>query len=180
MVAKRSLQAQLRRLKLRFLILGRGEVKELQRILRPGEFIHHCVYGFYQGGSGLLVATDDRLLLIDKRPFFVNLEEFSYEQLRDVDFAQRLLQGTLYLQAGLRKLTFRSISDARLKKAKLYIEQVIEQSKHEDITDTPTIKAFVVASGAIQPYLNPAWRPRHTTLARQRPSKFYRQPSPQQ
>jgi hypothetical protein len=160
-------ELQSRSLNLRFRIFGRSEIKELKNLLRAGEKVLHCAYGFYQGGTGLLVATEQRVLLIDKRPFYLNVEEMKYDSLRYVDVILKSLQASLQLRDGRKKLIFRSISDARLKGMKEYIADKITIPNKEQITS-------VLLSDTAKPYLNPAWRPRHTIiLPRPRPQKFY-------
>ena len=167
MVAQKSIDEQIQQLSLRFRMFGRSEIRELRRILNVNETVKHCIYGFYQGGSGVLVATDHRILLIDKRPFYVNIEDIHYSTVRDVDYTPRMLQGTIHVISGRRKLSFRSVSDARLRGLRDYVQrQVLDsdfvQEKHDN-----------VIKDTLKPYLNPAWRPHHTTILRRaRPVKF--------
>ncbi len=176
MVAKRAIKSQLNNIGNRFRIFGRAEVKELHKIIETDESIMQCAYGYYQGGSGLLVLTDKRLLLIDKRPFYLSLESLPFEYIKDIDFAARLLQGTLYMHAGMKRLVFRSVSDARLRKICDFVKDKIEQ------VEKPLFKPLIQQSNKSfagrKPYLNPAWRPHHITFApKQRPSKFNRDPT---
>lgn len=165
-----NITTQLKSLNLRFRIFGRSEIKELRRVLQPGENILHCVYGFYQGGSGLLVATEKRILLIDKRPFFLNIEDMTYEKLRNAELTFKSLQASLHIHDGFKKLVFQSISDARLKCMKEYITSRIQLPT----TETAKQLASVLLSETAKPYLNPAWRARHTILLpRPRPHKYY-------
>jgi hypothetical protein len=171
MVAQKSLESQLTKLKLRFIIFGRGESKELAKILNPGETIIHCVHGYYHGGSGLLVATDSRLFLIDKRPFFLNLEEMKYKSIRSADITQGIFQATVTVRSSMNQLVFRSASDARLKALKNYILDRIQESAF-------SINGYeqTEISQNWKPYLDPAWRPHHSTMLSRRRlnSKFPR------
>ncbi|MFT4532114.1 MAG: hypothetical protein ACI9T8_000124 [Candidatus Saccharimonadales bacterium] len=168
MEARLLLESQLKSLSLKFRLFGRAEVRELRRILHSGEQILHCIFGYYQGGSGILVATNKRILLVDKRPFFLNLESISYEKIRDVAFNLKFLQATLHLQSGMHKLTFRSVSDARLRKLKEYVEsrmRSISQIEQEIVNEVAT---------KTQSYINPVWQSRHNKLrTRKYPTKFY-------
>lgn len=47
-------------------LLGRKEIKELPSILWEDENIERLVQGFYNGGLGILVATNKRLIFVDK------------------------------------------------------------------------------------------------------------------
>jgi len=169
MVAKKSIDVQLQQIDNKLRVFGRTELKQLRRILNPGETIGQCVYGFYQGGSGLLVATDKRVLLIDKRPFYLYVEDHSYDSVSRVDFVSRMLQGVLYFETDSKLIIFKSVSDAKLSKLEIYVQGRI--SKQENLTDSPTVISSVVK----KPYLNPAWRPHHVTAQYRRPrlSKFH-------
>lgn len=172
MVDKKLLTNQLRHIGYKFRVFGRTEINELQRTLEPGELIIQCVYGYYQGGSGLLVATDKRVILIDKRPFYLYVENHKYEAITQIDFASRMLQGVLYFQAGVKKLIFKSVSDARLAGLCGYVQDKIAT------IEKPLVVNHVVSNFNTKPYLNPAWRPHHITfLRRPRPSKFHISPT---
>jgi|GEM_PF-1819290 len=167
MIYSENISTQLKNLNLRFRLFGRSEIKELRKVLQSEEKILHCVYGFYQGGSGILVATEHRVLLIDKRPFFVNIEDITFETLRHAELTLKSLQASLHIHDGVKKLIFRSLSDARLKDMKEYLATKIVIPTKQQITS-------VLLSDNAKPYLNPAWRPRHTVLLpRPRPHKYY-------
>lgn len=170
MVARSSLKSQLARLNLHFWLFGRAEIKELHKILEPSEVVRHCAHGYYHGGSGLLVATNKRLILIDKRPLYLNLEEMKYELIHDIGFEQRFLQATLRIKYDAKSLIFRSASDARLKEIQQYVSEEISLSKRHfarEFTESKQAKFR-------KPYLSPAWSPHNPMLIRQRrPTKFY-------
>ncbi len=161
MVEYKFVVSQLNRLGLRFRFVGRAEVRELANIINPGEGIRHCAFGYYQGGSALLVATEHRLLLIDKRPFFLNLEDIRYEMINEVDFAARLLDATVHLHTGNKKLTFRSFSDIKLRNLCEFVQNQITKARQLD---------HMVQDKAIQ---HPEWRP-VSMISRSRIGKYGR------
>ena len=171
MVATKTLKSQLARLNAHFWIFGRAEAKELRKILNPGEVIIHCAHGYYHGGSGLLVATNHRLLLIDKRPFYLNLEDMKYHTIKSVDCRQHFLTAMVVINCGAKKLYFKSVSDARLKLITDYIKDELEVAKRR-------FAQVMSENSSIKPtksYQNPAWAPHHPVAIRprSRPSKFY-------
>jgi hypothetical protein len=170
MVASRSIKGQLHRAGHKFRIFGRSECRELANILEPQETIVKCAYGYYHGGSGILVATDQRLILVDKRPLYLNVESMRYENIKDVQFDTKMLQGVLYLDIGVKRLVFRSVSDASLRKINEYVHGRIKDNIVPEINfDTQ------VAPRPVRPYLNPAWRPHHlTVLPRSKYSKYHK------
>lgn len=172
MVAMRTVESQMRNIGHRFRIFGRAEIKELQKILHPDETIIQYAYGYYHGGSGLLVATDQRLLLIDKRPFYLNLENMPFEYIKSINFSAKMLQGSIYLETNMKKIIFRSISDANLKKICTYAKSKL------DSVDKSKIIVKINKSVGHRPYLNPSWMPHHVTyLPKLRHSKYYGRPT---
>lgn len=169
MVAKRSIYSQLRAIGLRFKIYGRAEVQQLHSILLPGEIIQHCVYGYYIGGSGLLVATTERLLLIDKRPLYLHLEELSYDSIDESLIRRKLLQATFFVRSGKKRLKFRSLSDARMKQLYRYVQKRQAEAER-DIRDSIAV-VKQVNNGFVQ---HPAWRPHAPHMLRRRPGKFHK------
>lgn len=165
MVSKSSISSQLKRLGHKFSFFGRAEINELKNIINPGESIVQCAYGKYHGGTGLLVATDQRIVLVDKRPFYLNVESMTYEKLNHIDFKQDKLHGVLYLQSGIKRVIFRSISDARLKFIKQKAEESMETLSRNIFSSVESQTSDAQKSYVNRrPYLNPAWRPHHLTF----------------
>ena len=55
------------------------ELKLITNIISDNELIEGVVYGAYPGGLGWLIATDQRILFIDRKPFFSSTDEISYD-----------------------------------------------------------------------------------------------------
>lgn len=165
MVSKISVKSQLRRIGHRFRVFGRAEANELKNILVPGESILQCAYGHYHGGSGLLVATDQRIVLVDKRAFYLNVESMSYDKLNHIDYKQDKLHGVLYIQSGIKRVIFRSMSDARLKEIRKKADEFIETLSKNIFSELETENTAKKGAFSRKPYLNPAWRPHHLTFS---------------
>jgi hypothetical protein len=100
---------------------------ELQHILIPGEQIQACLNGRYEGGFAMLCATDQRLLLIDKKPMYLTLEDVRYDMVSEVDFSHRLLDATVRVCTPMKTLVFTAWKRADLRKMTTYLQQrVIE------------------------------------------------------
>jgi hypothetical protein len=167
---KDSVNQQLRRLGLRFRFFGRSEIKELVSILHPNETIVQVVYGFYPGGSGLLVLTEERLLLIDKRSFFIYTENISFGHVQNLIFERRYLQGTLRLYTASKELIFKSISDARLRDIEVYINEKVSTLDRPMIA---SLRQFNEVDSHGYSNKHRVWQTRHVAfLPRPRPSKF--------
>jgi hypothetical protein len=131
MVSKESVEAQL--IKLGFNIhswVNRAEVRELPNILLPDEEIYECVNGYYEGGLALLVATNVRVLLIDKKPLnFLTVEDLRFDMINQMDYSHRMMGAQISISAGNKNLRFRSYNQPRLRKLINHVQHCIAEIK---------------------------------------------------
>lgn len=89
--------------------------KYLPAVLHPDEHIKGAVYGRYSEGNGplrwvegMLVATDKRVLFIDHKPGFSNVDEFTYDVVSGVQkvYAWPFSSITLHTRLGDYTLRF--------------------------------------------------------------------------
>lgn len=87
----------------------------LPRVIHPEEHIKAAVYGRYQEDArlppfseGMLVATDRRVVFINHKPGFTDVDEISYEMVAGVRHAFTGWYGSLILHTRVsdHKLTF--------------------------------------------------------------------------
>jgi hypothetical protein len=95
MVHPSLIEARLGELRFRSSRWFQAEISELQHILMDHEKIVALACGRYFGSFALLVATDQRLLLIDKRVFFMNYEDTRYDMISEIDFNSQFYSATL-------------------------------------------------------------------------------------
>ncbi len=112
--------------------INRAEISELENILLPDETIYECVNGYYEGGVALLVATDIRVLLIDKKPMgFLNVDDLRFDMIGDIDYSHRIIGAQININCGMRNLIFKSYNQPRLRKAIGHIQQRMSEIKKE-------------------------------------------------
>jgi len=111
----------------------RPEIRELQKILVPNERIVHCISGRYAGGAAVLCATDMRILLIDKRPFFLTLEDIRYDMIVEVDFAHRLIDATLRVCMPSKILSFTSFKRPDIRTLTTYIQHRVLELRQQQL-----------------------------------------------
>ena len=102
---------------------GRAEVRELCNILSPGEVIAQCLNGRYENGFAVFCATDNRLLIVDKKPMFLRLEDIRYDMIAELDFSSQVLESTVTIKSPGRDLVFSSLNHGRLRKLFAYTQQ---------------------------------------------------------
>lgn len=123
---------QLERLKFKFDGWGRSEVRELKNIILPGEEIYELVNGIYEGGFALLVATNIRVLLIDKKPLrYLTVEDLRFDMINEIDYSHRLLMAQITISTGSKTLRFTSYNQQRLRKAIHHVQAFMAESKRK-------------------------------------------------
>ena len=116
MVTGKYIDDQIKRIKFASNLWNRPEINELQNIILPDEEIFECVNGWYQGGFALLIATNIRVLLIDKKPFkFLAVEDVRFDTITQIDYGHRFIDAHIGISTGMKDLTFRSYNKDRLR-----------------------------------------------------------------
>ena len=93
------------------------ETRALAYVIRPDEQILGIVYGRYkqgfdgqQVGRGALIATDGRILLLDKKPMFVRVDEVVYPAVRGVTYGHVGIMGTVTVHSRTGDVTVRTFN----------------------------------------------------------------------
>jgi len=130
MVSQKIVHDQLKQLGFKPHGWGKAEVSELPHILMPDEEIYDLVNGIYEGGFALLVATNVRLLLIDKKPLnYLTVEDLRFDMINELDYSHRLLGATINIASGDKALRFRSYNQPRLRKVINHVQHCMAESK---------------------------------------------------
>ncbi len=130
MVSKDSVEKQLKKVKFNLNGWGRTEARELPGIILPDEEIYEVVNGVYEGGFALAVATNVRLLLIDKKPFnYLTVEDLRFEMINEIDYSHRMLGAHISVSAGSKNLRFTSYNQRRLRKLISHVQHCIAESR---------------------------------------------------
>jgi hypothetical protein len=130
MVSKQSVDEQLKRLGFSLNGWGRAEIRELPHILLPGEEVYELVKGMYEGGFALAVATDVRLLLVDKKPMnYLTVEDLRFDMINEIDYSHRLLGAHIRVATGSKELIFRSYNQQRLRKLIGHVQHCMAEGK---------------------------------------------------
>ena len=93
------------------------ETKTLPFVIHPDEQILGIVYGRYKQSDngehvsrGALVATNHRLLLINKKPLFVKCEEISYRVINGITYSRVAIAGTVTLHTRMGDISLRTFN----------------------------------------------------------------------
>ncbi len=130
MISRSTLDKQLKQIHFNQQGWGRSEAQELCNVLMPTEEIDECVNGYYEAGFALLVATKDRLLLVDKKPLnYLTIEDMRFDMINEFDYNHRLLGAEIKISAGAKTLHFRSLNKIRLRRLISFVQYRMTEIK---------------------------------------------------
>ncbi len=184
MVHPKEVSRQLKRIGARFQFWCRPEINELPKILFEGEQLEHVLVGWYEGGFALLCGTNNRVLLIDKKPFYLTIEDIRYDMISDVQYDHRLVNATVRLGTVNKTIAFTAYNHDKLRDLTTHIqEQVMVFRQQQNSVQAPVFvqtprRPISQLSGAVlnaanvtkQKVVNPYNMP---VMIRKRVSKFY-------
>ena len=132
MVSAQAVDEQLKRIGFNKLGWGKAEIRELPHIILPDEEIYECVNGIYEGGFALLIATDVRVLLVDKKPFnYLTVEDLRFDMINEIDYSHRMMGAYISITSGDKNLKFRSYNQPRLRKLINHVQHCMANSKKQ-------------------------------------------------
>ncbi len=130
MISQKDLNDQLKKIKFNPSGWGRSEVHELCNILMPDEQVEECVNGYYEAGFALLVATKDRVLLVDKKPLnYLTVEDMRFDMISEFDYSHRLVGAHASISSGSKTLEFNSFNQPRLRSLITYVQTRMTEIK---------------------------------------------------
>jgi hypothetical protein len=103
------------------------ETSALSYVLRTGESIEGIVFGHYRldggksTGRGALIATDSRVILIDKKPLFIHIDEVIYGAISGVTYTRVGFNSTVIVHSKIGDIKIRTLNQ---KCAKSFVEAV--------------------------------------------------------
>lgn len=153
MVTSQEIERQLKAIGTKIGWWGRAEVKELEHIIEPGETIMYCINGFYDNGFAMLCITDLRVLLIDKKPLYLTLEDVRYDMISEVGFDGRLLDSSITIFSSSKQLKFTSFKGNSLRRATSYLQRrIMELRKHQVLMQQMIAGGDAVSEGNVKSF----------------------------
>jgi hypothetical protein len=131
MIQIHEVEEQLKKIGCNFRFFGRSEIKELAKILLPGETIAKATNGMYEAGFAMLVVTDQRLLLVDKKPMFLTIEDIRFDMIAEINYHYRLLNSSAHIFSTNKTVTFTTWNHARLRSLVEYLQQQVMMLRHQ-------------------------------------------------
>lgn len=157
MVHQSIIEARLNQLGIKRSRWFKPEIRELSQILMDNEKIITVVTGRYFGGFALLVATDHRLLLIDKKVLFLTVDDIRYDMISEIDFNSRLFDSTIHIFTVNKQHSFTSMKGKQLLRNLVgYIQQRITEIRHYQQQLPPEPEHERILAPAVQPLVHAA------------------------
>lgn len=178
MVHPSVIEARLGKLGFRTSRWFRAEISELQHILMHDEEIISLVCGRYFGSFALFVATDQRLLIIDKRVFFMTIEDIRYDMVSEIDFnTQQIYAANITVYTMNKTHKFTSVKYKRqLRELATYTQRrVWELRQAQPAADTPSAQAQTsfVPMPQLKPFSTRSAQPFQPQPIAARPKDYY-------
>ncbi len=137
-VSKEVIDAQLARLQVFQTYFTKKEVAHLPEVIQPGETIHAIASGMYDNNTWLVVATDRRVLFLDKG-MFAGLKQLSLplDQIQAVAHSVGMLLGEVAISTAGVTWTIQSMTPketaARFAQVVEGLVQWVRQQRHAPV-----------------------------------------------
>lgn len=87
-------------------IIRSAEARALTSIMERDESILNCIQGLYSEGLGIVVATSNRLLIINKSFLWTRMEDESYAVVNSIKYKKGVVFGKVMLSTRARRYVF--------------------------------------------------------------------------
>jgi hypothetical protein len=135
MLTSEDIQNQLKSLSVGDELFGRKEIKELPNILWGNERLQKLVVGIYNSNMGMLVATDKRLIFIDKGLLYgLKVEDFGYDKISSIQYELGIFMGDITIYTSNNRATITHITKQQAKDFCDHVRNYISGQK----SDLPT------------------------------------------
>ena len=109
--------------------LSKGEIKELPNVLWEDELPVAVITGMYHDGNGILVATDRRLIFIDKGLIGLTVEDIYFEDISSIESHQGIMSGSLTIYARGNKESIGFVQNDSVRPFSDFLRNEIAKSK---------------------------------------------------
>jgi hypothetical protein len=109
------------------------EAHYLPHIIHPDEIIEGAVYGRSAAGIVMMVATDRRIIYLDKKPLFIEEEEVVYEAVGGISHGHLGLGSVVFISTRMKNYRVQTSNE---RSASIFVEAIekrcVEHIKRED------------------------------------------------
>ncbi len=98
------------------------ESRYLPQVVHEDEHIGGVVYGQHKGSSVMIVATDKRVIFLDRKPLFSRKDEFKYDVVSGVEYSRVGFDSTVILHTRIKDINIRTMNQRCASNFVQYIE----------------------------------------------------------
>lgn len=124
--------------------LPRKEIRELPSVLAADERVEQLTAGFYNGGIGLLVATNRRLIFVDKGMLYgLRVEDFHYDRISSIQYKTGLLLGEITIFSSGNRAEIGQVEKSMVRQFGEYVRAKIGNPAPRPPAAAPPVPAAV-------------------------------------
>ncbi len=124
--------------------LWRLESRYLPHIIHSDERLEGVVYGRHEDGSVMLVATDRRVIFLDKKPLFIDKDEITYDVVSGVSYSSVGFGATVTLHTRVKDYSIRTFNQKTAEQFVHYIEYRCLEHKDKEERHDYTAKKWAI------------------------------------
>lgn len=114
-------------------LLGHKEIKELPNILWEDEKVEKLVQGYYAGATGILVATNTRLVFVDKGLIYgLKVEDFPYDKISSIQYKTGMLLGELTIYASGNRADIKNVEKKLVRNFAEFVRAKTTENKEKN------------------------------------------------
>lgn len=122
-----------------------SESQYLPKIIHQNEKLGAVIYGRHSDGFAMLVATDRRVIFLDKKPFFVNEDEITYDVISGVRFTHAGMGNTVTLHTRIKDYAIKTLNEQCAERFVEYIEATcLDRNYQQGATDDQFNKKWLL------------------------------------
>lgn len=96
--------------------LGHREINELPNILWDDEKVENIIQGTYNNGNGILIATNRRLVFVNKGLIYgLEVEDFAYDKISSIQYETGIMFGKLSIFTSGNKAIISNVLKAKVR-----------------------------------------------------------------
>lgn len=105
---KERIKQQLHDLGASSIVQNTPEARYLPQLIHPNENIEGVMYGRSKNGFAMILATSKRIIFLDKKPFFINEDELTYDIVSGISYGSALFGMTVMVHTRIKDYTFQT------------------------------------------------------------------------
>ncbi len=108
---------------------GWSAIKQLPMILESDEMIERVVTGMYADGHAVVLATNKRILILDKKPMSFRAEDIHYEMVSEVEHYIGPMAAKLRIHCLSKSFEFTSLKADTVRMFAIHVDKKVNQTR---------------------------------------------------